>query len=166
MTDDAKRKKYDSSLPFDDKMPKEADLVSDEAFFELWSKCFANNAKFAVVRPVPDIGDLNTPIEEVWKFYKYWDYFKTWREFSQYDEYDTEEAQDRYEKRWMEQQNRRGRKGYEKDERKRLSKMSTRAYDFDPRIKAALEREKEEIAAAKQAKKDAKAKKWVNVEND
>jgi hypothetical protein len=38
------------------------------------------------------MGDINTPIEEVWKFYKYWDSFKTWREFSQYDEYDTEEA--------------------------------------------------------------------------
>ena len=62
----------------------------------------------------------------------------------------------------MEQQNRRGRKGYEKDERKRLVKMSTRAYDFDPRIRKELEREKEEKAAAKQAKKDAKAKKWVD----
>lgn len=33
--------------------------------------------------------------------------------------------------------------------------MSTRAYDFDPRIKAELKREAEEKAAAKQAKKDA-----------
>ena len=123
-------------MPFDDKIPKESDLDSDEAFFELFKKCFATNAKFAIIRPVPDLGDLNTPIEEVWRFYKYWDSFKTWREFSQYDEYDTEEAQDRYEKRWMEQQNRRGRKGYEKDERKRLIKMSTRCYDFDPRIQA------------------------------
>ena len=35
--------------------------------------------------------------------------------------------------------------------------MSTRAYDFDPRIKAANKREAEEKAAIKQAKKDAKA---------
>lgn len=103
LTDSAKRKKYDSSLPFDDKLPKESELVDDEAFFELFAKCFANNAKFAVVKPVPHIGNKDTPIEEVYKFYKYWDSFKTWREFSQYDEYDTEEAQDRYEKRWMEQ---------------------------------------------------------------
>jgi hypothetical protein len=60
----------------------------------------------------------------------------------------------------MEQQNRRGRKGYEKDERKRLIKMSTRAYDNDPRIKAELKREAEEKAAAKQAKKDAQASKY------
>jgi len=60
----------------------------------------------------------------------------------------------------MEQQNRRGRKGYEKDERKRLIKMSTRAYDNDPRIKAELKREAEEKAALKQAKKDALASKY------
>jgi len=40
------------------------------------------NGKFAKVKPVPDIGDENTPIAEVYKFYKYWDQFKTWREFS------------------------------------------------------------------------------------
>ena len=71
MTDPQKRKKYDSSLPFDDKIPKESDLVDDETFFELFKKCFATNAKFAVVKPVPDMGDMNTPIADVYKFYKY-----------------------------------------------------------------------------------------------
>jgi hypothetical protein len=101
LTDPARRKKYDSSLPFDDKIPKESDLVDDKTFFDLFTKCFDLNAKFAVDKPVPKMGDMNTPIDDVYKFYKYWDLFKTWREFSQYDEYDTEEAQDRYEKRWM-----------------------------------------------------------------
>jgi len=110
------------------------------------------------------MGDMETPIEAVYAFYRYWDSFKTWREFSQYDEYDTEEAQDRYEKRWMEQQNKRGRKGYEKDERKILIKMSTRAWDFDPRIKIELAREKLEKAAIKQAKKDAHKLKYVDLD--
>ena len=123
-----KRKKYDSSLPFDDKLPRESEIKTPEAFFELFKKCFETNAKFAVVKPIPDIGDINTSMDEVYKFYRYWDNFKTWREFSQYDEYDTEDAQDRYEKRWMEQQNKKGRKVYEKDERKRLIKMATRCY--------------------------------------
>lgn len=92
MTDPARRKKYDSSLPFDDKIPKESELVSDETFFDLFEKCFALNAKFAVNKPIPNIGNMDTPMEEVYKFYKYWDGFKTWREFSQYDEYDTEDA--------------------------------------------------------------------------
>jgi len=64
----------------------------------------------------------------------------------------------------MEQQNKRGRKTYEKDERKRLIKMSTRAYDNDPRIKAELKREDEAKAAAKQAKKDSQAQKWAVIE--
>ena len=42
--------------------------------------------------------------------------------------------------------------------------MSTRAYDFDPRVKAELIKEAEQKAAAKQAKKDAKAKVWEDKE--
>ena len=57
---------------------------------------------FAVETPVPEIGDDNTPMEDVLAFYRYWDYFKSWREFAQFDEHDTEKAGDRYEKRWME----------------------------------------------------------------
>ena len=75
----------------------------------MFNKVFQNNARFSVVKPVPNLGDLDTPIEQVYKFYNFWDNFKTWREFSQYDEYDVEDAQDRYEKRWMEQQNKKSR---------------------------------------------------------
>ena len=149
LTDTDKRKKYDSSLPFDEAIPKESEVQDAKKFYELFRKCFQRNAKFAVTKPAPDIGDENTPIDEVYKFYRYWDSFKTWREFSQYDEYDEEEAQDRYERRWMQNENKRGRKKYEKAERKRIIVMSTRAYDTDPRIAA----EKEKEAAAKSAAK-------------
>ena len=63
LTDPAKKRKYDSSLPFDDSMPKESDLVSDETFYDLFEKCFANNAKFAVDKPVPHIGNKDTPMD-------------------------------------------------------------------------------------------------------
>jgi DnaJ family protein C protein 2 len=43
-------------------------------------------------KPTPNLGDLNTPLVEVKKFYKYWDNFDSWREFSQYDEYDLNDA--------------------------------------------------------------------------
>ena len=63
----------------------------------------------------------------------------------------------------MQTQNKRGRKKYEKAERKRLIKMSTRAYDNDPRIQKEAKRAEEEKAAAKQAKKDANAIKWAKI---
>ena len=47
---------------------------------------------WAKKKPTPNLGDLNTPIAEVKKFYKYWDNFESWREFSQYDEYDLNDA--------------------------------------------------------------------------
>lgn len=54
----------------------------------------------------------------------------------------------------MQTQNKQGRKKYIKAERKRLLKMSTRAYENDPRIKKEILREEEEKAALKQAKKE------------
>jgi len=108
LSDEGKRKKYDSSLPFDEKIPPKD--LDEEDFYEEYSKCFTLNSKFAVNKPVPDLGNKDTPMEEVHKFYKYWDSFKTWREFSQYDEYDVEDAQDRYEKRYMEKENQKLRK--------------------------------------------------------
>lgn len=106
LQDPIKRKKYDSSLPFDDRIP-DKDL-DEEDFFEEYGKCFIRNAKFSVNKPIPVLGNKHTPINEVHKFYKFWDNFKSWREFSQYDEFsaeDIENAADRYEKRYMEKEN-------------------------------------------------------------
>jgi len=99
-------------------------------------------------------------MDDVDKFYKFWDDFKTWREFTQHDEHDPNDAQDRFEKRWMEQQNIKGRKGYQKEERKRLMKLYSQAYERDPRVKAQLAKEKAEIENAKNAKKLAKQQRW------
>lgn len=160
-----KRKKYDSSLPFDEKFPDEKDIEDDEDFFVKWTRVFNNNARFSVNKPVPTIGDMNTPMEEVFKFYSFWDDFKTWREFSQYHEYDPEEAADRYEKRWMEQQNKKLTDKHVKAERKRLNNMADMAYRCDPRVKAHLAKEAAEKEAIKQAKKDAKAKYYQDIED-
>ena len=84
---------------------------------------------------MPDIGDKDTPLEQVYKFYKFWDNFETWREFSQYDEYDIREAADRYERRYMEQENKKLRAKYVKKERARLITLAETAYNKDPRIR-------------------------------
>ena len=101
LSDPVKKKKYDSTLPFNDSIPKQED-ISDETFYDLFDEVFKRNARFAKKKPVPNIGTPETPLAEVNKFYKYWDNFDTWREFSQYDEYDVSEASDRYERRYME----------------------------------------------------------------
>ena len=65
LIDPAKRKRYDSSLPFNDVIPAEADLIniSTEKFFALFEPVFKRNAIFAKKKPVPNIGDENTPMD-------------------------------------------------------------------------------------------------------
>lgn len=66
-----KRRKYDSSLPFDEVIPGEDDF-DEEDFYEVFGKCFTLNAQWSEKRPVPNIGDVDTPLAEVKKFYKFW----------------------------------------------------------------------------------------------
>lgn len=154
----AKRRKYDSTLPFDDNIPtEESKLVNDDNFYDTFEPVFKNNARFAVKKPVPNIGDSTTPLDQVYKFYKYWDNFATWREFSQFDEYNPSEAQDRYERRYMEKENKKMSDKHMKKERTRLIKLAELAYKLDPRIKAEKFKEEQVKLLAKQEVKDRKA---------
>lgn len=161
LSDDGKRKKYDSSLPFDDGFPKDSEL-NDGNFFELFSAVFDRNARFANKKPIPDLGDINTPLKECKQFYSYWQNFDTWREFSQFHEHDTETAHDRYERRWMEKENKRVSDKHMKKERARLIAMVEMARSKDPRIQAELKKIEEEKQASKlmaREKKEAAQKK-------
>jgi DnaJ homolog subfamily C member 2 len=143
LMDPEKRRKYDSSLPFDESIPKEED-ISEENFYAAFEPIFNRNAQWAKKKPVPQIGNEKTPIKKVLKFYKYWDSFETWRDFSCHDEYDLEEAGDKYEKRWMDKENQKIRSKYIKVERARLNELYRIAYRNDPRIKKYnLEQEQE-----------------------
>lgn len=71
LVDEPKRKKYDSSLPFDDKIPKKSDF-DDETFYEVFAPVFQRNAIFAKKKPVPNIGDKDTKMKQVDRFYNYW----------------------------------------------------------------------------------------------
>ncbi len=151
LSDPVKRRRYDSSLPFDERIPREGDW-SEATFFEVFAACFTLNSMWAKKKPVPSLGDDETPLSEVKKFYKYWDNFQSWREFSQYDEYNLEEAQDRYERRYMEKENKKLRAEHEKKERARIITLTERCYNNDPRIR----REREAAEAERQRKKDEK----------
>jgi len=60
----------------------------------------------------------------------------------------------------MESQNAKEHKKYAKEERKRLMKLYSEAYERDPRIKAEIARENAEKEAAKNQKKLAKQQRW------
>mmetsp|Transcript_41792 Transcript_41792/g.55083 ORF Transcript_41792/g.55083 Transcript_41792/m.55083 type:complete len:362 (+) Transcript_41792:301-1386(+) len=149
LVDPVKRRKYDSSLPFDEKIPEEG-TFDDSNFYDVFTKCFNLNMRWSKKQPTPNFGNEHMPLANVKKFYKFWFEFDSWREFSQYDEYDTNEAQDRYERRYMEQENKRCRAKYVKAERARILRLVELANDNDPRIR----KEREEIEAEKQRKKD------------
>ena len=164
LMDQSKRRRYDSTLDFDDSIPSAKDIKSDTDFYIKFGVCFLRNSRFAEVRPVPELGNADTPIEDVRKFYSYWDFFKSWREFTQFDEHDPTKAQDRYEKRWMEKQNKAERDKHAKAERKRLLKLAETCYELDPRIQAIIRKEKEEKEALKKSKQDVKQKKYKEEE--
>lgn len=60
LMDPAKKRKYDSTLPFDDSLPKESELkdMDDAKYFTLWTDIFNRNARFANKKPVPKFGNM------------------------------------------------------------------------------------------------------------
>lgn len=164
LIDLSKRRRYDSTLDFDNSIPAAKDLKDDDDFYTKFGETFVRNSRFAVDLPAPALGNKDTPIEEVRKFYSYWDHFKSWREFCQFDEHDPTKAQDRYEKRWMEKQNKQERDKHTKIERKRMIKLAETCYELDPRIQAIIKKEKDEKDAIKKSKQDVKQKKYKEEE--
>ena len=139
LLDPEKRKKYDSTIQFDDTIPKEKEY-NDKEFFRIFGPVFLKNSIWSKKKPVPKIGDLETPLEKVKKFYKFWSNFQSWRDFSVEGEYNIEEASSRYEKRQMLKENRKMKANLLKEEKIRIDKLTQLAYKCDPRIKAEEEK--------------------------
>jgi hypothetical protein len=64
LSNEDKRRRYDSQYAFDDSIPAEkADPSKD--FFATFRPVFERNARFSSIHPVPSLGDADTPPEEV-----------------------------------------------------------------------------------------------------
>ncbi len=153
-----KRRAYDSQLPFDESIPTEERIHKALAkgpakFIKLFAPVFQRNARFAVKKPVPDLGDLDTPLQQVYRFYEYWVKFESWRDFDGVGaEHKPDDAGSREEKRYMQKENDRISKKMKKREMERLITLVTLAEKYDPRIVA----DKEARKNAKEAEKNAK----------
>lgn len=158
LSNEQKRRAYDSQLPFDESIPSDEQVDKGLAkgphkFFKIFDPVFKRNARFAVQKPVPELGDMSTPLSEVYKFYDYWVKFESWRDFTGVGaEHNPEDAGSREEKRWMMKENERVAKKLKKKEMDRIIALVMLAEAKDPRI--ALEKEKKKNA--KEAEKNAK----------
>ena len=146
LSDPEKRKKYDSTYVFDDTIPDDIEYDRKE-FFVSFGPVFLKNSIWSKKKPVPKIGDMNTPLDKVKKFYKFWSNFQSWRDFSVEGEYDLEEAASRFEKRQMLKENRKMKAALLKEEKMRITNLTNIAYKRDPRIieeERRIQKEKEE----------------------
>jgi DnaJ family protein C protein 2 len=157
---------YDSTeMPFDDSLPSE----SPSDFFKEYQPVFERNMHFdAKLLPSnkqnnngsgkkkknskknknnnnhrdgpPELGDINTSIEEVHEFYDYWTHFDSWRDFTLQAarELETEDhvenAESRYEKRWYQKEIDRHAKKLKQLEVARITALVERAMAADPRL--------------------------------
>ena len=144
LLDPEKRKKYDSTIEFDDTIPEDDVEYSEKEFFRVFGPVFLKNSIWSKKKPVPKIGDLSTPIDKVRRFYRFWYNFQSWRDFSVEGEYNLEEAGSRYEKRQMLKENKKMKSNLIKEEKARLDKLVQLAYKHDPRIKAEEEKERKQ----------------------
>lgn len=174
-----KRRAYDSQLPFDESIPTDERVQKGLAkgphkFFKIFGPVFQRNARFAQQKPVPDLGDMDTPIAQVYKFYEYWVKFESWRDFTGVGaEYKPDDAGSREEKRYMQKENERLAKKLKKKEMERLIALVAMAEKYDPRVVADKERRKEKKESEKNAKEnsakvraeeEAAAKAWAEAQ--
>ncbi|KAF8088847.1 hypothetical protein N665_0528s0005 [Sinapis alba] len=149
LMDPTRRRIFDSTDEFDDEVPTDC---APQDFFKVFGPAFKRNARWSVNPRTPDLGDENTKLKDVDRFYNFWYAFKSWREFPDEEEHDLEQADSREERRWMEKENAKTTAKARKEEHARIRTLVDNAYRKDPRIV----KRKEEERAEKQQKKDAK----------
>ena len=89
LLDPEKKKKYDSTFEFDETIPED-EKVNETEFFLNYGPVFMKNGIWSKRKPIPKLGDMDTPIEKVKRFYKFWFNFMSWRDFTAEGEYNLE----------------------------------------------------------------------------
>ena len=156
LLDPEKRKKYDSTFDFDDEIPEPK--IPESKFYKEFGPCFLKNSIWSVRKPIPKLGDKNTPIEKLKKFYQFWFNFDSWRDFSVDGEHNLEDASCRYEKRQMAKENKKLKSTQAKEEKQRISNLVNYAYKNDPRIKTEENKILSEKLKLKQEREDQREK--------
>jgi len=163
LQDSKKRQQYDSSRPFDDATPSSFNPRGQD-FYKVFAEVFQRNSRFSVRKPVPQLGDASTEVDEVKNFYNFWGCYESWRDpladaqMNGEEVLDLTEAEDRWQRRQMEAENGRIAKRYKKMERQRVSEMVELARENDPRLIADLAARKAAKEAGANAKKAAAEK--------
>ncbi|KAJ2624758.1 DnaJ (Hsp40), sub C, member 2 [Coemansia sp. RSA 1358] len=138
-----KRMQFDSVDPaISDSIPKSS-LEDGQDFFNTYGPIFEREARFSKKKPVPKLGTMDTPREQMEEFYSFWAHFDSWRSFEYLDK-EKEQMENREEKRWYEKQNKAERMRRKKEDNKRISTLVQQAMSLDPRIEMYKEQERRE----------------------
>lgn len=142
LIDPTKRAQYDSCDYKADVEPPQKGEQYD--FFETWGPVFDAEARFSKKKPIPSIGNINSPKKEVESFYSFWHRFDSWRSFEFADEDVPDDSSNRDHKRYIEKKNKAARDKKKTADNARLVKLVERAVNEDPRIRKFKEEEKQE----------------------
>eukprot|EP00808_Paulinella_micropora_P022083 g67875.t1 len=153
LSDSSRKLLYDSSVPIDENIPDD-DEGKGADFFPTYGPVFRRFAKYSIQKPVPDLGDANTPFKQVDDFYDFWFSFKSWRDFGFRAKHNLNEASGRDEKRWMQKENAKTAKQEKKTWAALLSRLTDDAFKKDPRVLQRKAETEAERKAKKQEKKD------------
>ncbi|KII91523.1 hypothetical protein PLICRDRAFT_156668 [Plicaturopsis crispa FD-325 SS-3] len=165
LTSAERRRQFDSVDPFyallEDDVPTAAELKNKapEAFFEGFAPVFEREARFSRKTPVPQLGAIDAPKEQVEAFYDFWYNFDSWRSFEYLDKEVNEGSDSRDDKRYTEKKNKSERARRKKEDTARLRSIVDLTLSLDPRIKRIKQEEKEAREAKKKSKGGPAAKK-------
>ncbi|GJJ69384.1 DnaJ homolog subfamily C member 2 [Entomortierella parvispora] len=156
LSDDVKRKQYDSVDPIPEESYSALKDGADLPFTEAWAPVFERESRFSSTdrAKIPKIGTMKSTKAEVEAFYGFWYDFDSWRTFEYLDKEEGDAAENRDDKRYLEKKNKAERAKLKKEDMARLRKLVDTAFALDPRMAAFKEQEKELKEAKKRERQE------------